>query len=136
MRSKWGIILFRKILHKLRFKGLNFRNFNIGAKYGLTLVVVFILIGFSTAVVMTFINLIGTEVTHLDEKGTRAIEITEMGSITRSKGISILAFEKDGLQQYITEYEEQKEEFDKLSEKLSGQMETEKQQELIDLVIA
>lgn len=136
MRSKWGIILFRKILHKLRFKGLNFRNFNIGAKYGLTLVVVFILIGFSTAAVMTFINLIGTEVTHLDEKGTRAIEITEMGAITRSKGISILAFEKDGLQQYITEYEEQKEEFDKLSEKLSGQMETQKQQELIDLVIA
>lgn len=129
-------MLFRRILHRSQFRKINFKNLSISSKYGLTLFVVFILIGFATAVVMTFINLIGTEVTNLDEKGTRAIEITEMGSITRSKGISILAFEKDGLQQYITEYEEQKGGFDKLSAKLSGQMETEKQQELIDLVIA
>lgn len=129
-------MLFRRILHKLRLKKLNFWNLNIGSKYGLTLVIVFILIGFSTAVVMTFINLIGTEVTHLDDKGNRAIEITEMGSVTRSKGISILAFEKDGHEQYITEYEEQKENFDELSAKLGGQMATEKQQELLELVIA
>ena len=129
-------MLFNKILHKLRFKRLNFRNVSIGSKYGLTLAIVFILIGFSTAVVMTFINLIGTEVTHLDDKSTRAIEITELGSITRSKSISVLAFDSDGHTQYITEYEEQKETFDSLSTKLSGQMETDKQQELLDIVIA
>lgn len=129
-------MLFNKILHKLRFKRLNFRNLSIGSKYGLTLAIVFILIGFSTAVVMTFVNLIGTEVTHLDDKSTRAIEITELGSITRSKSISVLAFDSGGHTQYITEYEEQKEAFDSLSTKLSGQMETDKQQELLDIVIA
>src|SRR5699024_11929149 len=105
-------------------------------KYGFTLAIVFILIVFYTAVVMTFVNLIGTEVTHLDDKSTRAIEITELGSITRSKSISVLAFDSGGHTQYITEYEEQKEAFDSLSTKLSGQMETDKQQELLDIVIA
>src|SRR5690625_3596404 len=129
-------MLLKKILHKLRFKKLNYRNLSIGSKYGLTLALVFILIGFSTTVVMIFINLIGTEVSDLDDKGTHAIEITELGSITRSKGINILAFERDGLQPIIDEYEKQKEEFDKLDAKLSGQMETEKQKELLALVIA
>jgi len=129
-------MLLKKILHKLRFKKLNFRNLSIGSKYELTLALVFILIGFSTTVVMIFINLIGTEVSDLDDKGTHAIEITELGSITRSKGINILAFERDGLQPIIDEYEKQKEEFDKLDAKLSGQMETEKQKELLALVIA
>lgn len=126
--------MFKTIKKKLRIT-LNFKNLNIGSKYGMILMLVFILFGITTIIVTSLINNIEREVTHLEEKGNQAIEITEIGSITRAKSVSFLTFELDGMQAAIDEYEKQVEEFEQLISRFNNFKLTKKQQELLDLVI-
>ncbi|MFZ3577033.1 hypothetical protein [Virgibacillus sp. DJP39] len=53
-------------LHMLKGFKVNFRDLNIGKKYAITIAVVFILFGISTAVVSTLIGNIGENVNELE----------------------------------------------------------------------
>lgn len=129
--------MLNKVKDKFNSKlNLNFNNLNIGTKYGLVLLIVFLLFGITTGIVALLINNIGTEVASLEDKGTRAIEITELGSIMREKSISILSFDADGHQKHVDEYEKQVEEFTDLITRINDYQLNDEQQNLLNIVIS
>ncbi|WP_052000366.1 methyl-accepting chemotaxis protein [Gracilibacillus boraciitolerans] len=127
---------FNSVFKKINIKNFIFRNLSIAKKYGLTLGLVFILFGLSTAVVMLLMNKTEQDIANLENRGNNAIEITELGSLIRSKGIRVVSYVQDGLQQYIDEYQTQQEEFDLIVAKLDDQIEMSKQNQLLEQVIA
>ncbi len=121
----------RNVFNKLKFK-----NLKIGWKYGLILFIVLGLVGASSAVVTILINNIGNDVDALERRGDRSISITEMGSLTRSKGIRIISYLQDENDLYIQEYESRREEFNTLEADLKERMDTPEQQDLFDQIVA
>ncbi|WP_318936997.1 methyl-accepting chemotaxis protein [Oceanobacillus halotolerans] len=118
------------------FNKLKFKNLKIGWKYGLILFIVLGLVGASSAVVTILINNIGNDVDALERRGDRSISITEMGSLTRSKGIRIISYLQDENDLYIQEYESRREEFNTLEADLKERMDTPEQQDLFDQIVA
>lgn len=119
-----------------KVKKFNYRNLNIGKKYGMTLVIVFILFGISTGIVTTQVNGIGKNVDQLERRGQRAVDVTEMGSLTRSKSIRVISFIQSGDKEFIEQYATRSEEFNDLEKKIRKKMDTPEQQELFDQIIA
>lgn len=115
---------------------LKLRNVNIAWKYGLTLIVVFILLGISTAIVSALVNGIGDNIDALERRGDRAIKINEMGSLTRSKGIRVINYAQDPSQSYIDEFEERRESFNTLEADVRSKMDSEKELALFDQIVA
>ncbi|WP_231735256.1 methyl-accepting chemotaxis protein [Gracilibacillus massiliensis] len=123
-------------MKKINFPKRTLRDLNIGKKYGLTLSVVFILFAISTAIVLMLMNNTEEDISNLEKTGNKAMEITELGSIIQSKGISVVTFVQEGHQQFIDEYQTQQQEFDTLADNLKKSMKTDKQTELLESVIA
>lgn len=117
-------------------KKLNFRSLSIGKKYGLTLCLVFILFGITTVVVLNLMNNTEEDISNLESRGDKAIEVTELGSLIRARGIRVISFVQDGHQQFIDEYEEQQDDFDTLVAKMEGSLDTEEQNQFLQQVIA
>jgi methyl-accepting chemotaxis protein len=92
-------------------KKMNFRNVKIGKKYGLTLTFVFILFGIATVIVTGLLYKAGNDVKDLQRRSDLAIDMTEMGSITRSKSIRITQYIEEGNSQYVDEFTERREKF-------------------------
>ncbi|SES23920.1 methyl-accepting chemotaxis protein [Gracilibacillus ureilyticus] len=126
---------FISIIKKLNVRQHTLKNMNIGKKYGLALCFVFILFGISTVIVLTLMNKTEEDISNLESRGDKAIEITELGSIIQSKGISVVNFVQDGHQQFIDQYEKQQQQFDTLSKKLEKSLETNEQRELLQSVL-
>lgn len=118
------------------FKKLNMRNLNIGRKYGFTLILVFILFGISTVIVTTLINDIGKNVNELERRGQRAIDVTEMGSLTRSKSLRVISYIQSGDKVLIDEYETRREKFNTLEATIRKKMDTPKQKKIFDQIVA
>ncbi|WP_138420712.1 methyl-accepting chemotaxis protein [Aquibacillus sediminis] len=124
----------KAIKGKLNVKFL--RNLNIGWKYGVVLITVLLLFGISTAVVGFFINGIGKDIDALERRGDRAVEVTEMGSLIRSKGIRVVSYVRERNQSYIHEYDERSEQFETLEATIEEKMDTPEQQQLFDQISA
>ncbi|WP_164667915.1 methyl-accepting chemotaxis protein [Virgibacillus doumboii] len=121
---------------KFKFKSrFNVKNLSIGKKYGFILIIIFILFGASTGVASWLIMDIGDNVDALERRGDRAVNITEMGSLTRSKGIRIVEYFQDQDPELVKEYQARSEQFDKLEAQLSDKMDTEEQQKLFNAFV-
>ncbi|WP_106495962.1 methyl-accepting chemotaxis protein [Lentibacillus sp. Marseille-P4043] len=118
------------------FKKLKFKNFNIGKKYGLVLILVFILFGVSTAVSTVLINEIGDNVDEMERKGDSQILITQMGSLTRSKSIRVVSYLQEEDSKLIDEYEERRKEFNSNEAEIRKRMDSKDQLELFDQIVA
>ncbi|SFJ52652.1 methyl-accepting chemotaxis protein [Halobacillus dabanensis] len=112
------------------------RNLSIAWKYGLTLIVVFVLFGISTVVVTTLITSIGDDIDALERRGDRALKITEMGSLTRSKSIRVIDYVRTPEQIYIDEFEKRRENFNTLEADIRSKMDSEKELALFDQIVA
>lgn len=127
---------YKSSLKKLNFTKYVLKNLNIGKKYALTLCFVFLLFGITTAIVLMLLGKTGEDISSLESSGDKAIEVTEMGSIIQAKGISVVNFVQDGHNQFLDQFEVQQEQFNTLSQKLEESLETDKQRELLNSVIA
>ncbi|SDK00032.1 methyl-accepting chemotaxis protein [Sediminibacillus albus] len=107
-----------------------FSNISIGWKFGLTLILVFVLFGTSAGIVTSLIHNIGNDIDAVDRRGERAINVTEMGSITRSKSVRIASYINDPDQTYVEEYQARQEEFNALEADLKERMDTQVQKDL------
>jgi methyl-accepting chemotaxis protein len=116
-------------------KKISLKNMNIGWKYGTALIIVFILFGISTAIVTTLINDIGNDVDALERRGDRAIKVTEMGSITRSKGIRIVEYALAKDPAILDEYEDRREKFNTLEAELRSRMDTKELQDIYNKIV-
>ena len=122
--------------YKHYIESWSFRNFTIGWKYGLVLLIVLLLFITSSLFVGKMISNMGHTVKDLEQKGDRAIAITDMGSLFRAK--SIWAVNYAGLQNssYVSqiEFEFIQEEFDEIKISLQDKLNTIEQEELFTLV--
>ncbi|WP_053218418.1 methyl-accepting chemotaxis protein [Virgibacillus senegalensis] len=112
----------------------NFSDISIGWKYGLSLIVVFILFGITAAIVTALITGIGNNIDELDRRGDRAIKVTEMGSLTRAKSVRIASYLNNDDPRYIDEYNERLEKFNTLENELEIKMDTTEQKELFSQI--
>ncbi|MBP2241582.1 methyl-accepting chemotaxis protein [Cytobacillus eiseniae] len=115
---------------------LRWRNIKIGWKYWLSLNIVLLLVGTSTTVVSSLLSDIKENNAIQEQRGDRAIKITELGSLIRAKKIHIVSYIYDGDPQMIIEYEERQEKISTIKSELNGRMYTEEQKAIFDQVIA
>lgn len=119
-----------------KIKGFNFKNVKIGVKFGLTLAIIFILFGITTALVLTEVKKVENDVDALKERGDVAIDVTQMATITNTKSVWIVNFVQDKRTANTVKYGEQQEKFDALAVTLKEELETnEKQLSLFNKVV-
>ncbi|TYS52206.1 methyl-accepting chemotaxis protein [Bacillus infantis] len=106
------------------------RNWNLGKKYIAVFAVTICLFILSAAVVFNQFSLIKSNVASIDENSMRAVQLTEMGSIYRSKTIMVLDYVQVRSQRIVENYDKQSGEFLQLHEALKGSMKTKEEQEL------
>ncbi|WP_406687748.1 methyl-accepting chemotaxis protein [Rossellomorea vietnamensis] len=116
-------------------KKMNFRNLRIGKKYGLTLAFVFILFGIATAIVTGLLYKVGNDVKDLQRRSDLAIDMTEMGSITRSKSIRITQYIEEGNSQYVDEFTERREKFNTFEADVRSKIQSKEDMTLFNQVI-
>ncbi|MCA1035349.1 HAMP domain-containing methyl-accepting chemotaxis protein [Bacillus infantis] len=106
------------------------RNWNLGKKYIAVFAVTICLFILSAAVVFNQFSLIKSDVASIDENSMRAVQLTEMGSIYRSKTIMVLDYVQVRSQRIVENYDKQSGEFLQLHEALKESMKTKEEQEL------
>lgn len=109
-------------------------NIKIGWKYWLVLGIVIVLVGVSTCIVSVLLSDIKNDINIQGERSERAIKMTEMGSLARSKSIRIVSYIQNGKPENIDDYEERKESFNLLEAELNTQMYTVEQTNLFQQV--
>ena len=131
-----------KVKFKLKFKFKRtssikniFQNINIGKKYGLILVVIFILFSMSATIASKFIIDIGHDVDTLERRGDRALKISEMDSLTESMGLRIANYVHYSTQSYIDDYNLYREQFNSLEAEIRSEMDTQEQVELLNQIV-
>ncbi len=117
-------------------KQLTLKNIKIGWKFGLTLVLVFILFGISTSITAISLKTIEKNIDIVKQSGDRSVKITEMGTLLREKGIRIVNYVQEKDSALIDEYEAQRVQFDALQEEISKDMKTDEQKDLFAKVVA
>lgn len=125
-----------RIIRNIKFKKVNFKDLRIGKKYGLTLIIIFILFGISTSIVTKLVNDIGNDVEALERRGDRALNISEMNSLTQSMGQRIANFVHYSTQSYVDEYNVNREFFNNLEAEIRPGIEAPEQIELLDQIVA
>lgn len=123
----------RTLSRKLESK-INLRNLSIGKKYGLSLAIVLIFFVISSGLVTYLINDIGKDISALERRGDRSLEITEMGSLSRAKNIQVVSYAHDPDPFYIDEYKKQQEAFDALATEIRDKMNSEAEMELFERI--
>ncbi|SDK01710.1 methyl-accepting chemotaxis protein [Sediminibacillus albus] len=113
----------------------NFKNVSIGWKFGLTMIMVFVLFGASTGVTSFLINNITNNIDTVENVGERAVKVTEMGSLLREKGMESASYLNSTDEQYIEKFKESQDQFNALENELKSSMVTGEQKELFNKII-
>ncbi|MCT2534398.1 methyl-accepting chemotaxis protein [Aquibacillus koreensis] len=125
-----GIPRFKKI----NVKKFSLKNLKIGSKYGFALIIVFILFGISTAVVTKLVSTVGENIELIEQKGNDAVDVTEMGSVLREKGVYIHDFSQNRLSRLVTDFEQAREDFNDLSVEVAAQLDAEEKAVLYQVI--
>ncbi|MFT4414374.1 methyl-accepting chemotaxis protein [Fredinandcohnia humi] len=126
-REKKSKIKIKKTKQNVKF---SLRNVNIGWKYGLVFAISFVLFIAASGLVAVLLENVGDDIDALERRGNRAVSITEMGSLTRSKSIYIMNYIQKQDAMTIEEYKEVQESFNKIEAEMKDQMDTGEEKEL------
>ncbi|WP_369414015.1 methyl-accepting chemotaxis protein [Aquibacillus saliphilus] len=119
-----------------RLKIKKFKDITIGKKYGFILVVIFALFGLST-VIATILNMDVRESMDIQAgTGDQVISVTEMNSLTDSKGVRIVTYVQSPEENTIDEYKSYQEKFNQIVAELKDEMNTSEQANLFDQIVA
>ncbi|WP_284139325.1 MULTISPECIES: methyl-accepting chemotaxis protein [unclassified Virgibacillus] len=125
--------MLKKLRFKPRFKP-RFKNISIGWKYGFVFLMTIILFSGSALAVSFLIANVGKGINTVDEKSNQAVDIMELGSLTRAKGLYIISYFHEGDSQYIEKFDAHSKEFNELKERITAQIENQAQQEKLAVV--
>nr|WP_144927477.1 HAMP domain-containing methyl-accepting chemotaxis protein [Paenibacillus bovis] len=117
-------------LLKVKMKRLKFKNLTIGWKFGLSLLIIFMLFAASTVIVSVSLNTVGEKIDALERRADRSVAITEMGSIIRGKSNNIVNYIQDQDSNLIEEYEALRDEFNTIEGQLKTNMDTKEKEDL------
>ncbi|WP_264739689.1 methyl-accepting chemotaxis protein [Cytobacillus firmus] len=112
------------------------RDIKIGWKYGGALLIVFILFGIAAAIVLGLVKDIGDNVSALEKRGDRAVQISEMGSLTRAKAIRVFEYLYKPETKFMDEFQDRREQFDELEAQIRENMDTEEKLVIFDKIVA
>lgn len=114
---------------------LKWKNIKLGWKFGLALVLSISLFLISTAIVWLLLTGVESDILALQRRGDRAIKITQMGSLVRTKDIRIADYINSKDEEYITAYQDKREQFNQLEADIRPEMDTEELQELFNQIV-
>ncbi|MCZ0702300.1 methyl-accepting chemotaxis protein [Natronobacillus azotifigens] len=113
-----------------RHKKFTVRNLSIGWKYGVGLLVIFLLLCASTVLIARSMMATENAVETLERDGNRAVLVTELESQIRAKTNVAFSYIQFGSEVDINNYEERMEEVNLLLDQLREQLHTEPQESL------
>jgi methyl-accepting chemotaxis protein len=113
-----------------------FKNISMGKKYGLIMVIIFVLFGVSTSYVTQLMVNIKKDVLFLDQTGDKVLKISEMNTLSQSMGLRISNYVHYSTQTYRTEYEDRLQLFNNLAEEIKPKLKKQEQIDLLNQVIA
>ncbi len=116
-------------------KRLRFKNVKIGTKYGLILSVVLGLFLISTIVVAFFLDDVQSEIEAMERRGDRAVNVTEMGSLIRAKGIRVFQYMEDPTSEVVNEFNQRKDLFKRLKDDLAEDLSNSEAKTLVEQVV-
>ncbi|SHF90227.1 methyl-accepting chemotaxis protein [Ornithinibacillus halophilus] len=123
-----------KIAKKRSTRKFSFKNIKIGWKYGFIVMIMLAMFAISTSLVSVLLTGVGNDIEEVENKGNHAIQITEMGSLTRSKAIRIVNYLQEQNPLLIEEFNTRGEEFNELEATLRETLDTDEQKEIINQV--
>lgn len=106
-------------------------NITIGWKYGIALMIVFLLFAIASAMVGYLLDQIGKDIDALERRGERAVILTEMGSLTRGKGARVVSYALNQDPTLIDEYEVRRKNFNALQADVAPRMDTPELEEMM-----
>lgn len=106
------------------------KNLRIGLKYGIALGLTVVLFAISAGIIYMSLLDIKTNIEKLERRGERAIKVTQMASLFRTKDIRIADYILFKDVKYINEYEQKRAEFRRLQEDIKPKMDTEELKKL------
>lgn len=121
---------------KERLAAFRFANWKLGVKYSVPLIITIILFIVSTVWVSGLLFSIGNKIDEVELRSTRAIQLTEMGSLFRAKDIRVSDYISTFDPAKIDEFNEIKEEFTVILDELYTKMESDEQKEMFGQVLA
>ncbi|MEN2766663.1 methyl-accepting chemotaxis protein [Ornithinibacillus xuwenensis] len=125
----------RKLKVKIpKVKSIKLRNIKIGWKYGLTLALVILLFIGSSTIVSNSIMGIGNDIKRLDEKSNIAMNISEMGSLTRNMGIYVVSYYQEQDEGYVEAFKENQLQYNELANEVRINLQTNEQKEIFQKV--
>lgn len=119
---------------KTRVRNTKFRDIRIGWKYGITLAIVIILFIGSSAFVSKSIMGIGKEIKELDSKSDIAMNIAEMGSLTRNMSVYIVSYYQEQDPNLIEVFKENQVEYNNLASNVRLIINSKEQEELFQQI--
>ncbi|WP_010096896.1 methyl-accepting chemotaxis protein [Ornithinibacillus scapharcae] len=119
---------------QIKGKKYKFRDIRIGWKYGITLAIVIILFIGSSVFVSNSIMGIGKEIKELDSKSDVAMNIAEMGSLTRNMSVYIVSYYQEQDPDLIEVFKENQVEYNKLASDVRLIINTKEQEELFQQI--
>jgi methyl-accepting chemotaxis protein len=119
---------------KIRLRKLKHRNIRIGWKYGLTVAIIILLFIGSSAFVSNSIIGIGKDIEALNTKSDMAMNISEMGSLTRNMSIYIVSYYQVQDPSLIDTYKENQVQYNELASKVRVNLNSEEQKEIFQQV--
>ncbi|MCT2537122.1 methyl-accepting chemotaxis protein [Aquibacillus koreensis] len=129
--------MFKRLIERIpSIQIKRFSDYNIGMKYGIILVIVFLLFGISTGVV-TKLNMNTKQSMDVQTvKSERAINLMEMSAITDSKSLQIVSYIQSPEKRIIDEYNSYLGKLNVLQANVRKAVETEEQLKHVDQIVA
>lgn len=112
-----------------------FNKFSIGKKIALSFFVVIAVFVLSMVYTLSLIGNIGKNIDNLETKSDLALEISELSTLTESMGLRVANYVHYSTQSFVDEYNDRKQQFDSLSEKIHKSLEEEEEKELFTQVL-
>jgi methyl-accepting chemotaxis protein len=117
-----------------KMRGTKWRNVRIGFKYSIALFIAVILFLISAGITTKLLLDVEKNIEKLEQSSDRAIMITRMGSLFRTKDIRIADFIFSKNDKLINEYELKRAEFKELQDKIKPAMDTEELKQLFNAI--
>ncbi|WP_017473721.1 methyl-accepting chemotaxis protein [Amphibacillus jilinensis] len=130
-----GLKKKKNITKERRLKGSHLHNISIGGKYGLAILIIFILLMVSTTMVAISIMQSQSDMRVLQEQGDRALLTNELSSEINAKALAALSYVQFGNETHLNDFEERKERVNDLLEHLDEGINGEQQETLFNEVV-
>ncbi|WP_047982200.1 methyl-accepting chemotaxis protein [Ornithinibacillus contaminans] len=119
---------------KIKLKKVKLRDIKIGWKYGITLAIVLLLFIVTSYKVSTSIMEIGEGIDELEIKSDIAMNISEMGSLTRNMSVFVISYFQEQDPSFVEEFTANQVQYNELASDVRIHLKTEEQKEIFQQI--